>query len=80
MFEIDDASSIVVGNTSMEPLSWNRRMGIAVGVARGLAFLHNSDKQIIYRDFKASNILLDVVLRKILCKIDVQHKQQSTMI
>ena len=64
----------------MEPLSWDRRMSIAVGVARGLAFLHNSDKQVIYRDFKASNILLDVVLRNILCKIDVQHKKQSTMI
>ncbi|KNA11255.1 hypothetical protein SOVF_136890 [Spinacia oleracea] len=47
-------------NTSMEPLSWDRRMSIALGVARGLAFLHNSDKQVIYRDFKASNILLDV--------------------
>lgn len=43
----------------MEPLSWDRRMSIALGVARGLAFLHNSDKQVIYRDFKASNILLD---------------------
>ncbi|KAL2907114.1 putative serine/threonine-protein kinase PIX13 [Bienertia sinuspersici] len=47
-------------NTNVEPLSWNRRMSIAVGVARGLAFLHSSDKQVIYRDFKASNILLDV--------------------
>ncbi|XP_021727538.1 probable serine/threonine-protein kinase PIX13 [Chenopodium quinoa] len=47
-------------NTTVEPLSWNRRMSIALGVARGLAFLHNSDKQVIYRDFKASNILLDV--------------------
>lgn len=47
-------------NTSTEPLSWNRRIDIALGVARGLAFLHGSDKQVIYRDFKASNILLDV--------------------
>lgn len=46
-------------NASMEPLSWDRRMSIALGVARGLAFLHNSDKQVIYRDFKAANILLD---------------------
>ncbi|KAJ8427818.1 hypothetical protein Cgig2_001629 [Carnegiea gigantea] len=46
-------------NPSMEPLSWDRRISIALGVARGLAFLHNSDKQVIYRDFKASNILLD---------------------
>lgn len=47
-------------SSSVEPLSWNRRMSIALGVARGLAFLHNSDTQVIYRDFKASNILLDV--------------------
>ncbi|CAI9112224.1 OLC1v1012639C1 [Oldenlandia corymbosa var. corymbosa] len=41
------------------PLSWETRMKIAVGAARGLTFLHNSEPQIIYRDFKASNILLD---------------------
>lgn len=45
----------------VQPLPWGSRLKIAVGAARGLAFLHTSEKQVIYRDFKASNILLDGV-------------------
>ncbi|XVE61887.1 hypothetical protein DITRI_Ditri06bG0074800 [Diplodiscus trichospermus] len=41
------------------PLSWGIRMKVALGAARGLAFLHNAKTQVIYRDFKTSNILLD---------------------
>ncbi|XP_050233010.1 probable serine/threonine-protein kinase PBL23 isoform X2 [Mercurialis annua] len=40
-------------------LDWKTRMKIAVGAARGLEFLHEANPPIIYRDFKASNILLD---------------------
>ncbi|CAN0926593.1 Probable serine/threonine-protein kinase PBL9 [Linum grandiflorum] len=43
----------------VHPLSWSIRMKVALGAARGLAFLHSADVQVIYRDFKASNILLD---------------------
>ncbi|KAF8116038.1 hypothetical protein N665_0023s0017 [Sinapis alba] len=42
-----------------EPLSWNLRLKIALGCAKGLAFLHSAETQVIYRDFKTSNILLD---------------------
>ncbi|XP_072958576.1 probable serine/threonine-protein kinase PIX13 isoform X2 [Typha angustifolia] len=44
---------------NFQPLSWSLRLRIAIGAARGLAFLHASEKQVIYRDFKAANILLD---------------------
>eukprot|EP00257_Ricinus_communis_P028329 XP_025015743.1 receptor-like cytoplasmic kinase 176 [Ricinus communis] len=42
-----------------QPLSWNIRMKVALGAAKGLAFLHDDDAKVIYRDFKTSNILLD---------------------
>ncbi|CAH9088626.1 unnamed protein product [Cuscuta europaea] len=40
-------------------LPWLTRIKIAVGAAKGLAFLHGEEEPIIYRDFKAANILLD---------------------
>ncbi|KAL1215621.1 putative serine/threonine-protein kinase CST [Cardamine amara subsp. amara] len=42
-----------------EPFPWDLRIKIVIGAARGLAFLHSSHREVIYRDFKASNILLD---------------------
>lgn len=42
-----------------QPLSWSLRMKVALGAAKGLAFLHSPEAKVIYRDFKASNILLD---------------------
>lgn len=48
-----------VGNHS-QPLSWNLYMKIALGAAKGLAYLHN-EADVTCRDFKASNILLDSV-------------------
>ncbi|KDP45472.1 hypothetical protein JCGZ_09721 [Jatropha curcas] len=42
------------------PLPWSIRMKIALGAAKGLAFLHEeAERSVIYRDFKTSNILLD---------------------
>ncbi|PKA52922.1 Serine/threonine-protein kinase [Apostasia shenzhenica] len=40
-------------------MTWSTRMKIALGAAKGLAFLHGVERPIIYRDFKTSNILLD---------------------
>ncbi|KAI3743436.1 hypothetical protein L1987_61145 [Smallanthus sonchifolius] len=42
------------------PLSWSMRLKVAQDAARGLTYLHEEmDFQIIFRDFKSSNILLD---------------------
>ncbi|XP_051143194.1 receptor-like serine/threonine-protein kinase ALE2 isoform X2 [Andrographis paniculata] len=42
------------------PLDWDVRLKIALGAARGLAYLHeDSNPRVIHRDFKASNILLE---------------------
>ncbi|KAE9455599.1 hypothetical protein C3L33_12493, partial [Rhododendron williamsianum] len=49
----------VVGGSYFQPLSWSLRMKVALGAAKGLAFLHNAETKVIYRDFKTSNILLD---------------------
>ncbi|XP_024987483.1 probable serine/threonine-protein kinase PBL19 isoform X1 [Cynara cardunculus var. scolymus] len=45
---------------SPQPLPWQRRLEIMFGAAQGLAYLHEElEAQVIFRDFKTSNILLD---------------------
>ncbi|CAN1259249.1 Probable serine/threonine-protein kinase PBL19 [Linum perenne] len=40
-------------------LPWRKRLEIMLGAAEGLAYLHFGLEQVIYRDFKCSNVLLD---------------------
>lgn len=49
-----------LSHRSETPLPWSRRLKIAQDAARGLTYLHEEmGFQIIFRDFKSSNILLD---------------------
>lgn len=49
------------GDTSpISPLTWDIRMKIAIGTAKGIAYLHEGlEPKVVHRDIKSSNILLD---------------------
>lgn len=50
----------LIGKTNIQPLWWEVRYNIILGIAEGLAYLHEESKlRIIHRDIKLSNILLD---------------------
>ncbi|KAF5477395.1 hypothetical protein F2P56_004041 [Juglans regia] len=54
------AQTLIGGSQSNIYFNWRTRTKICIGIARGLAFLHEEVRpHIIHRDIKASNILLD---------------------
>ncbi|PWA60773.1 leucine-rich repeat transmembrane protein kinase [Artemisia annua] len=54
------ASALFDSNKSRTLLDWATRFKICVGIARGLAFLHEESRlKIVHRDIKATNVLLD---------------------
>ncbi|XP_054814649.1 cold-responsive protein kinase 1-like isoform X2 [Prosopis cineraria] len=54
------AQTLLGGRQSNIFFNWQTRSRICIGIARGLAFLHEEVRpHIVHRDIKASNILLD---------------------
>ncbi|KAM1350879.1 hypothetical protein ACFXTH_004707 [Malus domestica] len=74
------AHSLFGPEESLKKLDWNTRQKICVGIAKGLAFMHEeSTLKIVHRDIKTTNILLDKDLNpKIsdfgLAKLDEEEK------
>ncbi|XP_009795376.1 putative serine/threonine-protein kinase PBL19 [Nicotiana tabacum] len=47
-------------NRAVPVIPWKTRLKIILGAAQGMAYLHEGlEVQVIYRDFKSSNVLLD---------------------
>ncbi|XP_068323050.1 probable LRR receptor-like serine/threonine-protein kinase RFK1 isoform X2 [Pyrus communis] len=78
--ENNNLARALFGRENHLKLDWPTRLKICIGIARGLAFLHEeSVLKIVHRDIKATNVLLDEDLNpKIsdfgLAKLDEEEK------
>nr|CDM85689.1 unnamed protein product [Triticum aestivum] len=61
-------------------LDWRTRFEICVGIARGLAYLHEeSSMRIVHRDIKASNVLLDADLNPKISDFGLSRHYKDSM-
>ncbi|XP_030514697.1 cold-responsive protein kinase 1-like [Rhodamnia argentea] len=74
------AQTLLGGSNSSIQFQWPTRRKICIGVATGLAFLHEEvQPPIIHRDIKASNILLDRQLEPIISDFGLAKLFPSNM-
>ncbi|KAL9335928.1 hypothetical protein Peur_070416 [Populus x canadensis] len=57
--EVGSLGQVLFGTNSTVRIDWRKRFIICKGIAKGLKYLHERNPQIIHRNIKANNILLD---------------------
>lgn len=57
--EVGSLGQVLFGTNSTVRIDWPKRFIICKGIAKGLKYLHERNPQIIHRNIKANNILLD---------------------
>ncbi|KAI5071494.1 hypothetical protein GOP47_0013745 [Adiantum capillus-veneris] len=65
---------------SNNQLDERRRMRMALDVARGMNYLHNSTPVIVHRDLKSSNLLVDKNWVVKVCDFGLSRKKHSTFL
>ncbi|PIN26608.1 Serine/threonine protein kinase [Handroanthus impetiginosus] len=63
------------GDGSWQPLNWEQRLKIAMGAAKGLAYLHG--RNIVHRDMRPSNILITHDHESLLGDFGLAKEQQE---
>ncbi|EOA20129.1 hypothetical protein CARUB_v10000418mg [Capsella rubella] len=79
VFEYVSGGSLQDHLYGQKPMDWITRMKIAFGAAQGLDYLHDKvNPPVIYRDLKASNILLDAEFYPKLCDFGLHNLEPGT--
>ena len=66
---------------SLAFLTWNQRLNIALDVAKGLYYIHeHTQPTIVHKDIKASNILLDSMLKAKIANFSMSRSAANDVI
>jgi serine/threonine protein kinase len=60
------------------PMSWALAYRIALGCAKGMAYLHSFEPPILHRDLKSQNLLLTTARRVKLCDFGLSRVKSMT--